>query len=137
MFSNSNKLTWDKVATDMFIESSQKQYFKSLDEPQQFIDGNSFHYDKCLCIGYFNSQGSETSLINFCDLCKLKNLVYEPTKNPDNLSCIDFFLTNCSRSFEDIQVIETGFSDFYKINLIVLKMYFTKQKQETIFYRNY
>ena len=71
-----------------------------------------------------HSETSETALRNFCDLYKLKNLVSEPTyfKNPDNPSCIDLFLTNCSRSFQDTQVIETGLSDFRKINLTVLKM---------------
>ena len=34
------------------------------------------------------------------------------------------------------QVIETVLSDFYKMNLTVWKMYFTKQKHETIFCRN-
>ena len=88
---------------------------------------------------YDDSVSSETALRNFCDLYQLKNLVREPTcfKNPDNPSCIDLFLTNCSRSFQDTQVIETGLSDFHKMNLTVLKMFFTKQKHETIFYRNY
>ena len=45
--------------------------------------------------------------------------------------------TNCSRGFQDTHVIETGLSDFDKMNLTVLKMYFTKQKHEAIFYRNY
>ena len=105
----------------------------------KIIDRNSSRYDKYLCIGDFNSETSETALRNFCDLYKLKNLVREPTcfKNPDNPSCIDLLLTNCSRSFQDTQVIETGLSDFHKMNLTVLKMYFTKQKHETIFYRNY
>ena len=103
----------------------------------KIIDRNSSRYDKYLCIGDFNSETSETALRNFCDLYKLKNLVREPTcfKNPDNPSCIDLFLTNCSRSFQDTQVIETGLSDFHKMNLTVLRMFFTKY--ETIFYRNY
>ena len=105
----------------------------------KIIDGNSSRYDKYLCIGDFSSETSETALRNFCDLYKLKNLVRERTcfKNPDNPSCIDLFLTNCSRTFQDTQVIETGLSDFHKMNLTVLKMFFTKQKHETIFYRNY
>ena len=105
----------------------------------KIIDRNSSRYDKYLCIGDFNLENSETALRNFCDLYKLKNLVREPTcfKNPDNPSCIDLFLTNCSRSFQNTQVIETGLSDFHKMNLTVLKMFFTKQKHETIFYRNY
>ena len=102
-------------------------------------DRNSSHYGKYVCIGDLNSETSETALTKFCDLYKLKNLVREATcfKNPDNPLCIDLFLTNCSRSFQDIQVIETGLSDFHKMNLTVLKMFFIKQKHETIFYRNY
>ena len=100
----------------------------------KIIDRNSPRYDKYLCIGDFNSETSETALRNFCDLYKLKNLVREPTcfKNPDNPSCIDLFLTNCSRSFQDTQVIETGLSDFHKMNLTVLKMFFTKQNMRPI-----
>ena len=105
----------------------------------KIIDRNSSRCDKYLCIGDFNLETFETALRNFCDLYKLKNLVREPTcfKNPDNRSCVDLFLTNCSRSFEDTQVIETGLSNFHKMNLTVLKMFFTKQKHETIYYRNY
>ena len=84
-------------------------------------------------------ETSETALKNFYNLYKLKNPVGEPTciKNPGNSSCINLLLANCSRSFQDIQVIETSLSDFHKMNLTVLKMYFTKQKHETIFYTNY
>ena len=35
------------------------------------------------------------------------------------------------------QVTETGLSNFHKMNLTVLKKFFTKQKYDTIFYRNY
>ena len=76
---------------------------------------------------------------NVCDIYHLKNLVNVPTcyKNPVKPSCIDLFLTNCSRSFQDTQVIETGLSDFHKMNITVLKMFFSKQKHETVFFRNY
>ena len=76
---------------------------------------------------------------NFCDIYHLKNLVNVPTcyKNPLKPSCFDLFLTNCSRSFQDTQIIETGLSDFHKMNITVLKMFFSKQKHETVFFRNY
>ena len=75
----------------------------------------------------------------FCDIYHLKNLVNVPTcyKNPLKPSCINLFLTNCSRSFQDTQVIETGLSDFHKMNITVLKMFFSKQNNETVFFRNY
>ena len=114
----------------MFIQFSRKQYINSFDEFQQNFGRNSSRHEKYPCIGDFNFETSETALRNFCDLYKLKNLVRKPT-------CIDLFQTNCSRSSQDTQVIETDLSDFYKANLTVLKMYFTKQKHETIFYKNY
>ena len=49
------------MSTDMFIQSSQKEYFKSFDESQQ----NNYKY---LCIRDFNSETSETALRNFCEL---------------------------------------------------------------------
>ena len=42
------------------------------------------------------------------------------------------------RSFSNRnKVIETGLSDFHKMNITVLKMFFSKQKHETVFFRNY
>ena len=71
------------------------------------FDRNSSLCGKYLCIRNFNSETSETALRNFCDLYRLKNLVREPIcfKNPYNPLSIDFFLTNCSRSFQNTQVI--------------------------------
>ena len=107
------------MAPDIFIKSSQKNISIDLMDLSKIIDRNSCHYDKYLCRGDFNSETSETGLRNFCDLYKLKKLVSEPSclKNPDNPSCIDLFLTNYSRGFQDAQVIETGLSDFHKVNL--------------------
>ena len=47
-----------------------------------------------------------------------------------------FFCINYTRSFQNTQVIQTVLSDFYKMNLAVLKIYFAKQKDETIFDQN-
>ena len=97
----------------------------------KMIDRNSLCYDKYLCMADFNSETPETALRNFCDLYKLKNLARESSfKNPDNSSYIDL-------SSQDTQAIETAYSDFRKVNLTILKMYFTKQNHQTIFYRNY
>ena len=50
------------------------------------IDRKISRYDKYVCIGYFYSDTYKAALRNLCDLCKLKNLVREPTcfKNPRN-----------------------------------------------------
>ena len=90
-------------------------------------------------MGDFNSEVSEAAMKDFCDLYHLKSLIREPTcfKNPLKPSCIDLFSTNCSRSFQNSGVVETGLSDFHKMNLTVLKTYFCKRKHDLVFYRNY
>ena len=59
------------------------------------------NYEHLLIPGDFSANISELTLTSFCTLFKLKNLVKEPTcyKNPNNPSCIDLFLTNCTRTF--------------------------------------
>ena len=110
-----------------------------LENLSKVLNRNLSQYERFLCIGDFNSEITEFAMKNFCDIYHLKNLVNVPTcyKNPLKPSCIDLFLTNCSRSFQDTQVIETGLSDFHKMNITVLKMFFSKQKHETVFFRNY
>ena len=135
-FSNLRKTKWLLICSYNPHKNNISNHLTNL---SKIIGRNTSRYDKYLCIGDFNSGTSETALRNFFDLYKLKNLVRELTcfKTSDNLSCIDLFLTNCSRSFQDTLVIETGLSDFHKMNLTALKMFFTKQKHGTIFYRNY
>ena len=59
------------------------------------------------------------------------------SKTPDNLSCIDLFLTNRPRSFRNTLVIETGISDFHKMAITVMKVFYKKQKPKIIQYRDY
>ena len=92
----------------------------------KIMEKKNSSYVKYLFIGDFNSETSETALKNFCGVYKLKNLNRESTcfKNLVNPSFIDLFLTNCSRSFQDTLIIETGLSDIRKINKTVLKNVF-------------
>ena len=100
---------------------------------------NLSQYERFLCIGDSNPEITEFAMKNFCDIYHLRNLANVPTcyKNLLKPSCIDIFLINCSRSFQDTQVIQTGLSDFHKMNITVLKMFFSKQKHGTVFFRNY
>ena len=110
-----------------------------LENLSKVLNRNLSQYERFLCTGDFNSEITEFAMKNFCDIYHLKNLVNAPTcyKNPLKPSGIDLFLTNCSRSFRDTQVIQTRLSDFHKMNITVLKMFFSKQKHETVFFRNY
>ena len=76
---------------------------------------------------------------NFCNIYRHKNLVNVPNcyKNQLKPSSIDLVLTSCPRRYQATQVIETGLSDCHKMNITVLKMFFSKQKHETVVFQNY
>ena len=86
------------------------------------------NYDNLLILGDLNSELEETCLNDFCNVNNLKSLNKKPTcfKNPENPSCIDLFLTNRQKSFQNTSTIETGISDFHKLVVTVLKMYYKK-----------
>ena len=69
----------------------------------------------------------------------LKNTVKQMTcfKSVHNPTCIDLFLTNCSKSFMHTKAISTGVSDCHKMILTVLKTTFEKAKPKEIIYRCY
>ena len=69
----------------------------------------------------------------------MKSLIRIPTcyKNPANPTCIDLMLTNSNRSFQNSCTIETGLSDFHKMIVTVLKIYFQKREAKVINYRDY
>ena len=75
----------------------------------------------------------------FLNIYSLKNLVSQKTcfKNPENPLRIDLILTNCSLSFQNTGVFETGLSDFHKLTFTVVKQYCPKQKPKVVFYRKY
>ena len=60
----------------------------------------------------------------------MKNIVKQKTcfKNLDRPTCIDLILTKSSRSFQDTCTVETGLTDFHKLVVTVLELYFPKQK---------
>ena len=112
---------------------------KHLENLSEVLNRDLSQYEGLLCIGDFNSEITEFAVKNICDIYHIKNLVKVRTcyKNPLKPSCINLFLTNCSRSIQDTQVIETKLSGFHKIIITVLKMFFSKQNHETVFFRNY
>ena len=89
--------------------------------------------------GDFNAQVNDIKLDTFCSIWSLKSLGKEPIcfKNPNNPSCIDFFLTNTTRSFQETQVFMTGLSDFHKLVVTILKSTFPKSPPKIIASRCY
>ena len=76
---------------------------------------------------------------NFCQIYGCTNIVKDKTyfKNPINPTCIDLIITNRPKSFQKSEVIETGLSDFHKMSLTVMKVFYKKQKPKIIQYRKY
>ena len=97
------------------------------------------NYDKIVLAGDFNAEVKEIILNNFMDLYDLQNLIKENTcfKSVENPSCVDLFLTNCSRTFQSTFVTSTGISDRHKMIITVLKTTFKKARPKEIVYRSY
>ena len=76
---------------------------------------------------------------DFCQIYGCKNIVKDKTcfKNPINSTCIGLIITNRPKSFQESEVIETGLSDFHKMSLTVIKVFYNKQKPKIIQYRKY
>ena len=68
-----------------------------------------------------------------------KNLIKDNTcfKNLLKPSCIDLIITNRPKSFQNSVTVETGLSDFHKMTLTVMKVFYKKQKTNIVTYRNY
>ena len=52
-------------------------------------------------------------------------------------TCINLIPSNSCRSFQDTFTVETGLSDFHKLVVTVLKLYFTKQKPNIQTFQDY
>ena len=83
------------------------------------LDRFSATYDKLILIEDFNVELEECNISDFLNIYNLKNLVKQKIcyKNSDNPSRIDLILTNWHRSFQNINVFETGLSDFHKMTV--------------------
>ena len=103
------------------------------------LDLHSSNYENFILLGDFKSEIEDLNLRDFCNLHLLKNLMKKPTcfKKPENRKTIDLILTNRPRSFCNFDSLETGLSDFHKLTVTVLKMFFKKQSPKLISYRNY
>ena len=58
-------------------------------------------------------------------------------KNTANRTCIDLMLTSFNQIFQNSSTIETGLSDFHKMIVTILKIYFQKREAKVINYRDY
>ena len=110
-----------------------------MNELGKALDIYLLKYDHILFIGDFNSEISERSIHDFCNVYNLETPSNLPTcfKNPESPSCIDLILTNLNNNFDEALVLELGLSDFHKLAMLVLKSYVKKEDQKFIIYRDY
>ena len=90
-------------------------------------------------MGDFNVPMSDKAMEDFCSLNNLESLIKKPTccKNHENLTSIDLILTNRPGYFQQINVFETGISDFHLLIATQLKMGFQKKLPKIIAYCDY
>ena len=95
------------------------------------------NYNKFLLAG--DVLEKESCLRDFLYEHNAKNLVKQNTcfKSIENPSCIDLFITNFSRCFQNTTTISTGLSDFHKMIVTIMKTTIPKNKPKIIQYRDY
>ena len=96
------------------------------------LDNYSSKYDNFILLGDLNSEPTESAVRDFCQIYGCKNLIKDNTcfKNPEKPS-------NRPKSFQNSLTLETGLSDFHKMTLTVMKVFYKKQKPTIITYRSY
>ena len=108
-----------------------------LDQLSKVTDLYSKKYDRIVIMGDFNSEPSDEPIGTFCDGYNLHNLMKENTCFKGPPKCYDLILTNCKHNFQNTIAVTTGFSDFHKMTVTVLKTEFVKADPIQINYRNF
>ena len=112
-----------------------ENYF--LDNLSRVIDCYSKKYDRIIVMGDFNLEPTDEPIESFCNSYNLYNLVKENTCYKGPPKCYDLILTNCKHNFQNTNAVTTGFSDFHKMTITVLKTDFVKADPIKISYRDY
>ena len=133
---NFRKTKWLLMGSYHPPSQSDQYYFNKVSNS---LDMYIHKYDNFILTGDFNSEDSEPELHEFLERYDAKNIQNEKTcfKNMENPSCIDLFLTNSPKSFQNTTALLNGLSDFHKMSITVLKIKFEKSKPKEVNYRDY
>ena len=103
------------------------------------MDNYSSKYDNVILLGDLNFEPAKSAVRDFCQIYGCKNLIRDNTcfKNPEKHSCIDLIITNRPKYFQNSVTLETRLSDFHKMTLTVIKVFYKKQKPTIMTYRSY
>ena len=104
------------------------------------LDFYSSKYDR-IVMGDFNLEPCTPLIKTLCKtLCNghnLHNLIKENTCFKGEPKCYNLILTNCKFNFQNTVILTSGFSDFHKMTVTVLKTEYVKADPIQINYRNY
>ena len=131
---NLNKKKW--VIIGIYRPPDMNElYF--IDNLSRVIDYYSKGYERVITMIDFNLGPLDESIKMLCDSYYLYNLVKEETCFKGLPKCYDLILTNCKYNFQDTQALTSGFSDFHKLIITVMKTEFVKADPIQINYRDY
>ena len=108
-----------------------------IDHLSKTIDFYSTKYDRLVIMGDFNLEPSTELIETLCNSYDLYNLVKEHTCFKGVPKCYDLILTNCKHNFQNTVALTTGFSDFHKMTVTVLKTEYVKADPIQVNYRDY
>ena len=91
-------------------------------------------FENSTLIGDLNAEPTEAAVSDFYEIYNLKYLIKDKTcfKNPSKPTCTDLIESNRPKCFNYTMVFETGLSDFHKRSVIVMEMYYAKQKPSIV-----
>ena len=115
--------------------SMNERYF--FDNLSRLVDYYNKNYDRLVIMGDFNSEPADEHVQSFCYSYNLHNLVKENTCFKGPPKCYDLIITNCKYSFQNTMALTSGFSDFHKMTVTVLKTEYVKSDPLQINYRDY
>ena len=121
---NFRKCTWLLYRRYHPPSSTDQYFFENIDQALDVYCTN----EKVILGENFNSKVGKNCIDTFMYHHHSQNTNTQPYKNPNNLTCIDLFLTNSSRSFYKTETLFTGLSDFHKVILSIFKTTFTKSR---------
>ena len=101
------------------------------------VDYCSRKFERLVIMGDFNCEPSDEHVESFCASYNLHNLVTTKTCFKGPPKCYDLIITNCKHNFQNIRTLTSGFSDFHKLTITVLKTEFVKADPIQINYRDY
>ena len=108
-----------------------------VDHLSRVIDLYRKQYDNLIIMGNFNLEETDLHIKNILISFNLVNLVKENTCFKGPPKCYDMILTNRKYHFQNTLALTTGFSDFHKMTVTVLKTEFVKSDPIQLNYRDY